>query len=106
MRAREGCGRGSGTAIERPGRYVLTQAGRGVDMTIRGAVSGRMKRTKAWMVESRASSDCGGELVTWLSGVGGPSRTSQRCRLSAVRASPGVVVAMMSTMVWLSVAEW
>jgi hypothetical protein len=36
-------------------------SGRGVDMTIRGAVSGRMKTTLACVVESRAS----GQAAVW-----------------------------------------
>jgi hypothetical protein len=55
----------------------------GVDMTIRGAVSGRMKRSQAWRVESRASGQATvwGSLLTGLSEVRGPLRR----RLSAVR---------------------
>lgn len=81
----------------------LTQAGRGVDMTIRGAVSGRMKRTKAWMVESRASSDCGGNLRL---GCRELEARPDPARGVACRRCVREIVAMMSTMVWLSVAEW
>jgi hypothetical protein len=69
-------------------------------MTIRGAVSGRMKTTLACVVESRAS----GQAAVWGTFdlvVGSFEARPDVACMRCVR----VVVAMMSTVVWLGVAE-